>query len=587
MEPRNLAVILGKEEGSSFNRYLAPVLGRTVVTYPILAAKHSPFVDIVSLHTDSRSLAEHVNSRGDVRIIPRSSSETSLTEELKHSIELDAGKGGYVPNLVAILFANSPCVHADFLTQAVKVLDEQPRIDSVASTMRRSEFEPSRMFRLKESGLLERVSPTYHDNLDPFFLDKRFMVVRWEVLKKISNQSDLVESLLGTTIYPMIQDEGVWDIDYAWQVPGAERWLRQNGFTDERTPYDSAAKPSITVTSLSRPSEDVMRVLIGTVPFGELDRSPLDLLERTPGISYSTNPTARRFKEEEIATYIREYDILIAGTERISKKVLANARKLKLIVRVGIGLDSVDLEEARRLGIQVSYTPEAPSPAVAELTIAHMLNLLRRLPIIDRKMRSGVWQRIQGERLANQVVGVIGTGRVGKRVIKHLQGFSPKAILVNDLQPDRDFYSLYRSEHVEKDVIYRECDIITLHVPLTSQTRDLISSRQMSMMKKHALLINTSRGGIINEDDLYTALEHGQIGGAAIDVFEEEPYSGKLIELENCLVSSHIGSMTRDCRCAMEYLAAEEAVRFAKGAQLLWQVPEEEYTNAKSHRRPL
>jgi D-3-phosphoglycerate dehydrogenase len=196
-------------------------------------------------------------------------------------------------------------------------------------------------------------------------------------------------------------------------------------------------------------------------------------------------------------------------------------------------------------------------------------------------MRSGVWQRIMGERLANQVIGIVGTGRIGKRVLKLLHGFHPKSVLVNDLKPDTDFYRLYNAESVDKETLFRESDLITFHIPLTAKTRHLVRLQQMQMMKSHCLLINTSRGGIINEHDLFQAIASQTIGGAAVDVFEEEPYSGRLIELDNCLISCHSGSMTRDCRRAMEILATEEAVRYIRNERLLNEVPEEEYINAR------
>jgi D-3-phosphoglycerate dehydrogenase len=580
MANKNIVIILAKEESPTFNRYLIPVLGRSVVTYPIMAARYCRSVDKIYLLTDSKSVIEHVKNFEHISILLRGHSGQRLIDEIRNSIQSEIDRKIFLPSNIIILFANSPCIHAELLDNALKLLDEKPEIDTVASVMRRSEFEPSKSFSLKNDGSLNRASSVFTTDPNVFFLDKRFIVVRWDVLQKNKEQSDLVEGLLGDNIHPLIQSEGIWDIDYPWQIPAVERWLRQNGFTDEKTPYDNTEKIVISSPRKTIHDGQSTKLLIGTVPFGDIDRTPLALLDGMPEISYLINPLGRKFKEEELAEYIKEFDILIAGTERISKKVLANAHRLKLISRVGIGLDNVDLNEAKRLGIKVSYTPEAPAPAVAELAVAHMLNLLRKLPIIDRKMRSGVWQRYSGERLANQVVGIIGTGRIGKRVIRHLQGFHPKAILVNDLKPDHDFYKLYNAVHVEKEQIYAESDIITLHVPLTPQTKDLITLQQMKLMKKSCVLINTSRGGIISEKDIYSALNDKIIGGAAIDVFEEEPYAGKLIEVENCLISCHMGSMTNDCRSAMEILATEEAVRFVRNQPLIRSVPHEEYIYA-------
>lgn len=319
-------------------------------------------------------------------------------------------------------------------------------------------------------------------------------------------------------------------------------------------------------------------ILITTVPFGEFDPTPLSRLHAADGeATFVVNPIGRKLKEAELAELAPDFDILIAGTEPITRRVMQAAPRLKLISRVGIGLDSVDLHAARELGIAVSYTPDAPAPAVAELTLAHMLNMLRFLPVIDRKMRAKEWHRIMGERLALQTVGIIGTGRIGSRVLRHLHGFAPARILVNDLQPDTELYAKYNAEHVDKETLYREADVISLHVPLTRQTRHMIGAREMAMMKPTARLVNTARGGIVHEGDLYEALTGGRIAGAAIDVFEEEPYSGPLTQTERCLISCHMGSMTQDCRAEMEIRATEEALRFVRGEPLAGVVPEYEY----------
>lgn len=320
------------------------------------------------------------------------------------------------------------------------------------------------------------------------------------------------------------------------------------------------------------------KILITTVPFGEFDATPLNLLNAAEGeVQFVVNPIGRKLKEHELAELAPDYDILIAGTEPITRRVMEAAPNLKLISRVGIGLDSVDVHAARQHGIAVSYTPDAPAPAVAELTIAHMLNLLRQLPVIDRKMRGGTWHRITGERLALQTVGIVGTGRIGSRVLRHLQGFSPARILVHDSAPNAELYGQYNAEHVDKETLYREADIISLHVPLTRSTRAMISAREIAMMKPTVRLLNTARGGIIHEGDLYNALVEHRIAGAAMDVFEEEPYTGVLATVENCLISCHMGSMTQDCRAKMEIEATQEALRFVRGEQLQSVVPEYEY----------
>jgi D-3-phosphoglycerate dehydrogenase len=320
----------------------------------------------------------------------------------------------------------------------------------------------------------------------------------------------------------------------------------------------------------------VARVLITTVPFGAHNNLPLELLASAEA-EYSINPLGRRLKEEELAQMAIDAEVIIAGTEPITALVMKAAPNLKLISRVGIGLDNVDLLAARERGIAVSYTPEAPAPAVAELTIGLILSLLRHTNLANLKMHRGEWDRQMGRRISEVTIGVIGTGRIGSRVLRRIPVFGTPRTLVNDLNPERKLVPELKLEWVSKEDIYREADVISVHVPMTKQTHNMIGAKQLRQMKPDALLINTSRGGIINESDLYQAMREGHLGGAAIDVFEDEPYGGPLAEIDRCLLTCHMGSMSIDCRSRMEIEATEEVVRFLRGLELQSRVPEEEY----------
>jgi D-3-phosphoglycerate dehydrogenase / 2-oxoglutarate reductase len=317
------------------------------------------------------------------------------------------------------------------------------------------------------------------------------------------------------------------------------------------------------------------RVLVTTHPFGEIDRDPIELLEKQ-GIPFTLNPVKRRLREQELAEMIGPYEALIAGTEPITEVVLDRSENLRLIARVGIGLDSVALGSARSRGIAVTYTPSAPSPAVAELAIAQMLALLRRTVTVDTEIRHGEWHRRIGRRLGRMTVGVIGAGRIGRLVIEHVKGWSAR-ILANDLVRDPEFSRLSGCIWTDVETIYRDADIITLHVPLTARTRGMIGARELALMKPDAILINTARGEIVDEAALAAALRARPTFSAALDVFSEEPYSGELTTLDNCILSAHIGSATRDCRLRMELEAAQEVVRYFKGQPFAIPVPEEEY----------
>jgi D-3-phosphoglycerate dehydrogenase / 2-oxoglutarate reductase len=315
----------------------------------------------------------------------------------------------------------------------------------------------------------------------------------------------------------------------------------------------------------------MMRALITTVPFGTHDSIALDML-REAGVEYALNPLGRRPTEAELCELIRDVDVLIAGTEPITSRVMASAPRLRIISRVGIGLDNVDLVAARERGIVVSYTPDAPAPAVAEFTIGLMLSLLRFIHTANARMRTDGWHRLMGRRIAELTVGIIGVGRVGRRVIGLLSGFGPR-IIANDLQPS----DIPGVTWVEKSRLYEEADVITLHVPLTPSTADLIARTELERMKPEAILINTSRGGIINESELATALRAGRVAAAAVDVFCHEPYAGELIGIDRCLITCHMGSMSVDCRIRMEVEATENVLQFLRAGAPVQAVPDSEY----------
>jgi len=318
------------------------------------------------------------------------------------------------------------------------------------------------------------------------------------------------------------------------------------------------------------------KVLITTVPFGDKNRLPLDLLENA-GVEYLVNPLNKKLTEDELAEMVTNFDVIIAGTEQITEKVMNKASNLKMISRVGIGLDSVDLLAAEDRNIVVSYTPDAPAPAVAELTVGMMLTLLRSVHVSNSQMHQGQWYRYFGKRLSEITIGIIGIGRIGTGVLQHLKGFGNPKILVNDISPNANLEQEFNIEWADKDQIYKEADIVSLHIPLTSVTKNMVCKNNLLSMKKDAIIINTSRGGIINEKDLYEVMQAGHLSGAAIDVFEQEPYDGQLREIERCLLTSHMGSMSVDCRTRMEIEATEEAVRFLTGKPLEGVVPTEEY----------
>jgi len=312
--------------------------------------------------------------------------------------------------------------------------------------------------------------------------------------------------------------------------------------------------------------------LITTVPFGQLSREPFDLMEQA-GLRYVVNPIGRRLTENELIRLIPDFDVLIAGTEPITARVIAAAPRLRFISRVGIGLDSVDLLAARARQIGVAYTPDAPSPAVAELTVGLMLSLLRGVHTANALAHVGDWRRVMGRRLGEITVGVVGVGRVGSRVIRLAHAFGAR-ILANDVAPREVDEPI---EWTSKERIFREAEIVTLHVPLTPLTRHIVGAAELEMMRPTAFLVNTARGGIVDETALAAALRTQRIAGAGVDVFCHDPYTGELAGLDNCLITCHMGSMSEDCRFQMECEAVGNAVRFVRGQPVSQLVPESEY----------
>ena len=318
------------------------------------------------------------------------------------------------------------------------------------------------------------------------------------------------------------------------------------------------------------------KVLITIVPFAKSNRLPIELLEAA-GIEYCINPLNKKLTADDLRELVSEFDAVIAGTEEINSDVLNNAPKLKIISRVGVGLDGVDLNFAKSRDVIVTYTPDAPAPAVAELTIGNIISLLRGTHLSNLMMHQKKWERIFGRRIPEVTIGIIGAGRIGGRVLRRLAAFGTPRILVNDLSPNVNIAPQLKIEWVDKETIYRESDVISLHVPLTKVTSNMITSSELDCMKNDALLVNCARGGIINESDLADALRSKKIGGAAIDCFDFEPYSGPLTEIESCLLTSHMGSMSVDCRSRMEIEATEEVVRYFSDISLKNVVPESEY----------
>ncbi len=310
-----------------------------------------------------------------------------------------------------------------------------------------------------------------------------------------------------------------------------------------------------------------MKLFVSTHPFSSTSPLPMKLISEN-NIKLSVNEHGRKNSSQELAQDIKDAEILIAGTEKITEEVFKNAPNLKLISRVGIGLDGIDFELCKKYGVRVAYTPDAPTMAVAELCVAMILDLARKVTYTNNNLKeNSSWNRYMGTLLYGKTVGILGMGRIGKSLIHLLSSFNVQ-FKVYDIKPDLAYGRLYNVNFVSKKELLQSSDIISVNVPLMKSTKDYIGLEELKSMQKHSILINSARGGIVNEADLYTALKNGLINSAAIDVFEEEPYTGSLKELDNCLLTCHMGASTIDSRTDMEVQAIEEAIRYKNGESL-------------------
>jgi D-3-phosphoglycerate dehydrogenase len=245
--------------------------------------------------------------------------------------------------------------------------------------------------------------------------------------------------------------------------------------------------------------------------------------------------------------------------EPLTARVLQQAKGLKVVSRCGIGLDNVDLDAARGLGITVRNTPDAPTEAVAELTIGFIFNLLRKISFLDRELRKGNWSKESGGLVRDKKVGIVGLGRIGKRVAEMLLALGAK-VAGTDIQPDYEWLQTKQVPLISLEELLKQSEILCLHVSYTGSSEFLIGRKEMEAMPKGAYLINTSRGEIIDQDALYSMLTGGHLSGAALDVFTQEPYSGPLTKLDNVVLTPHIGSYAREARIEMEIQATENLI---------------------------
>lgn len=303
------------------------------------------------------------------------------------------------------------------------------------------------------------------------------------------------------------------------------------------------------------------KVLVTPRSFGKLDTTPIEILENND-IEVIRNPYGRILTKEEMKEWVQEVDGIIIGVDPMDKEVIDSAPHLKAIAKYGVGTDNIDLNYAQEKNIPVTITQGANADAVAEFTIALMLSVARKVVQIDKECRKSNWNKITTIDMNQKTLGLIGMGQIGKTVVKRLSGFEMN-VLAYDLQQDEKFATDYDVTYVEhmEDVL-KQADFISIHLPLNEHTKDIIDERAFNIMKPEAVIVNTARGGLINEDALLKAVSKRQIWGAGIDVFEEEPPSNKkLLAEENIIIGSHCAASTNQAIINMGKMATENLIQ--------------------------
>ncbi len=281
-------------------------------------------------------------------------------------------------------------------------------------------------------------------------------------------------------------------------------------------------------------------------------------------ITYEPEITSEQIKEK-----IGNYEIVIVRSRtKLTKELIEKANTCRIIARVGVGLDNIDVEAAKTKGIRVINAVEGAMNAVAELVLGLMLSLAREIPRADREIRNGKWlkKELMGNELSGKYLGIVGLGNIGKKLARHAKSLNMNIIGYDVFPIQEEFSREVGLIKADLDTLLSSADYVSFHVPFTPETHHLVNTQRLSKMKKTAYLINTSRGEIIDEDALYNALKEGKIAGAALDVFEKEPATGnKLASLPNVICTPHIGAQTREAQALAANVIAEKIIMILRG----------------------
>ena len=312
-------------------------------------------------------------------------------------------------------------------------------------------------------------------------------------------------------------------------------------------------------------------VLVASRSFGKNCPEVLDEMQAA-GCVFMPNDLDRAPTEAELIARISEADVLISGTEPVTARVLAAAPRLKVISKHGVGYENIDLEAARARNIPVAIAGGAIADSVADMALALLLALARQIPQGDASVRAGAWKRFVGPELAGKTLGIVGLGQIGKGVCRRAKGFGLRVVAYDTYQ-DNAFAASWGVSYLPLAELLAQADFISLHAPVTAETRHLMGPAQLARMKPSAYLINTARGELVDESALYEALKQGRLAGAASDVFiQEPPGEHPLLTLPNFIATPHSAGQTPEGLRRMGEITAENALRVLRGEAPLYRV---------------
>ena len=296
------------------------------------------------------------------------------------------------------------------------------------------------------------------------------------------------------------------------------------------------------------------------------DHVEVDKLALGPGIVADYRPMITR---EELLAVASEYDgFIIRSRTKIDREVLDRATRLKLVARPGTGLDNVDVDYAKSRGVTVVNSPESLVEGVAEHVVLLMLALSRKLVVADASTKAGRWEKnaLMGKELRGKILGIVGLGRIGKRIAEVARTLGMQVLFYDVIAIPPEVVAALGAKVVTLDELFSDADYVTLHVPMTPETEHMVGAARLAQMKPTAFIINTSRGGVIDEEALATALSEKRLGGAALDVFEKEPPTGSILTAPNTILTPHIGGQTEEAQVNAITVIGEKVRSFFSSA---------------------